>query len=467
MPELKDQLAQYRAGDRHALLGEDGELVMSAATMAPTEAEMRHELAAPGEAAFLPQGVVWQGPWRKLEDGLGRHCRESAMALAQWVPVRLESLSNQGMQLDEDLAPEVLRQVGHLVNTSFSQTLLSVRMAALSTPQQLRGLLCPAGARISGPEYVTRVMKSTVFYTVFEWDRIDPEIAALMNELGGVWVPCQDNADTLVGSGVSAERVHVVPVPFSWETCPTIWIAAPRGSEDVPDGKRFYHVGKWEPRKNQHVLVGAFLREFRPTERVSLEIKTSFFGNWEDYPSPPQSLNVWANDPEVKSNGWTADLINKRVRIIDAKVSDEWITKLHQRSNVYVSTGLGEAWDIPAFESQVAGNALVACGYGGPREYMRQSVDSIIMGEGMSLVPKAYGAPHGARWGNYDINHLRGALRCVQPPKRRIQRPHLAVEFGRAQVGLEMSRLLTSVYLEAKPDSTEADVIDLCTGRFM
>lgn len=464
---LAKQLANFQAPE--PLLDGTGE------QSPPTAAMMAREEAAPGDAALLSAAVLYQADWKPMADGLGRHSREQVRALAaSGLPVILRSISTSGgMLLDGDAGKEVFDECGHLARTSASEVPISIRQLILHNATFMKDVIAPPAARLSGFELEKRVYESTIVYTSLERDRVGPEIAAVLRRCAAVWVPCKANQRAIIESGIDEAKVFVVPYPYD-PSVGASTVAAPRGSEVmVPDGLRFYSIGKWEPRKEQHRLIGAFLREFAPSERASLYLKTTEYGTgWQNYPSLDQSVRFWVQDGTVKKKGWTADSVNKRVRIdlrklpnADARYTREQyedprfqhalssVTRyappstmldIHRMNNIYVSASHGEAWELGAFDAKCAGNHLVYVGYGGPEDYAEPS-DTRLSGTWEAPVHPSYGWEPDAKWQDYDINALGEALRAAKPPTRRVHPRRFYVNFGRTPIGELMYSILSKV----------------------
>lgn len=440
MAELADQLAQH-ASANHAILDEHGNVRADARGPTPTEAELEQHHAAPGEPALLPMGVVYQGDWKRFGDGIARHVRDQAVALATaGVPVWLQAVNEQGL-LDGELEPQVLKDVGHLRHVTLSSIPICIRQIIFRDAASLRALILPAGARLAGKEGEDTVYRSTIVYTSWERDRIHGSMVEILQRCGQVWVPCERNRKAFVESGVPTEKVFVVPYPYdpASEVC---CIPAPRGSESAPDGKRFYAIGKWEPRKRLHQLVGAFLTAFTPRDRASLTIKTHGWGSWSEYPTIEESIAHWSESAIARSRGWTPEAMNRRIRIIASKIPESEIVDLHRKNNIYISAGAGEAWDLPAFDAKCAGNRMVYVGFGGPEDYADES-DVRVGWSHMEPVDADYGWEPDARWAAVSRELVAQALLEVEPPPRRIHPPSFNRRFSRHAVGESMRFLVT------------------------
>ena len=413
----------------------------------PTDADFEKEVAAPGEPALLPIGVNYYAPWRSAFDGLGEHSRRSVVALAgSGLPVALRPLADPRFLVDSDVDPNVIRQVDWLRRISFSKVPVAIHHMIIQHPRQLEYQVCPPGARLSGFEAERAVYAASIVYTSWERSSVSRELAEILNRVGRVWVPCEANREAFDRAGV---RADVVPCPYDPRVHGPSKIGAPYGSESVPEGKRFYAIGKWEPRKNYHALIGAFLQAFKPEERASLFIKTGSWGKWENYPSPEESLAWWASRCPL----WTPQMIRQRVRVSSRMVSASDITELHRVNNIYVSVSRGEAWDLPAFDAVAAGNTLVHTGYGGSQEYAPEK--SVWIPWSFEAVKQPeYGWEPDAEWAVAMEHAIAQSLRMAEPPTARVHYPRLN-RYLSAAVGQRMRGLVLAFAAGLNADVAE------------
>ena len=432
MSELIDQLGQHAGGLDQSLLDNEKNLIRGARP----NVDFNKPYVAPGKDAHLPLGVTYHSYWKHFANGMGQHAREQIAALAcTGLPVRLEDLGLPREMMTEELHEDVLK-LYPLTRVTFRRVAIAIKHFIFHTPEQVEQFICPAGIR-QHIDAVERVVGSTIVYTSWERDRVHPQFIQALDGIGQLWVPCQQNADAFVSSGMPAEKVRVIPYPFD----PAVHtIERPTNISEVPKGKRFYHIGKWEPRKNQHALIGAFLLAYTPKDHASLFLKISEFGTgWSNYPSSDESIAFWLDDSEVKSRGWTAENFARLVRVVNEKVSEEDIRKIHSNNNIYVSSGLGEAWDIPAFDAKKQGNRLVYTGYGGPQDYAsRDDVRIWDLVDGLTHVHAGYGWEPQASWAKYSTERLAEKLRQAEPPKMRRVPHEFFPRFSRSVVGAKM-----------------------------
>jgi glycosyltransferase involved in cell wall biosynthesis len=284
------------------------------------------------------------------------------------------------------------------------------------------------------------VYGQTILYTVWERDRISDELVSTMSRVAENWVPCEQNAEMLRNAGVG--NVHVVPHPF--DPADDICKLTRRKAQKE---KRFYHIGRWEPRKGQAELLLAYLRAFAPGEAY-LTLKYHG-GKWKDYPEPHEAVTSALADEAVVANGWTRRNLDAGVKMIEGHLRRDQILKLHFHNNIYVSASHGEAWNLPAFEAKLAGNRLVYVAYGGEKDFAESAADLAIVPI-MEPVHPSYGWEPNAKWAGYTMQMLEGAFKAAKSPKHFYQHDGLA-KFTIAAVGkLMKERVLAVVAKNAK-----------------
>ena len=340
-------------------------------------------------------GVAYICPWEDPAAGFPEHARRCARALDDaGMPVHLRSLDASmqvHMHFEVGGADTVAlqEQYDDLLSKTFDKTLVEIYQVVpddallqrLTTHQHL------------DPRHLAIINRFRVLSCVFERDRVSEHAVRAFNAVGEVWVANLKDMRMLMDCGV--ERVAVVPIPH-FDNDPLLRL---RGRKRQPGPVRFYHIGKWEPRKAHHEMLGAFLMAFKPGD-AKLYFKTSTrapdYGAHETtadylaqnpsfqsgppgahmdnliipYPSSPEaSAHQWAKDERVQANGWTIELINANIYLIKRRIPSRQIVKLHELSDVYLSLSRGEGFDMPAYDATLCGNLLVYTPSGGPQDY--------------------------------------------------------------------------------------------------
>jgi glycosyltransferase involved in cell wall biosynthesis len=327
-----------------------------------------HDLGKQWRKADHRQGVVYLCPWEDPYGGFPEHSRRCARALSlTGLPVHMQSIdpSRQLYALSDETAKElgeVHLQYQDLLETSLAKVLVEVHQLVPEEEYLHRLLVHPH----IDAEQLARINRFRVVYTVWERDRVPEHVVRYLNAMGQCWVANPHDLEMLARCGVAEERIRVVPIPFR-DDDPHL---AFRWRTRTPGPPRLYHIGKWEPRKNHHDMIGAYLMAFEPGEaRFSLKTSTSA-PQMPEYPrTPDESVTWWLEHPGVKEQGWTLDLFNRDVSIYREHISDEMLLQMHRMGDIYLSLSRGEGFDMPAFDAKLSGNLMVYTPSGGPQSF--------------------------------------------------------------------------------------------------
>lgn len=415
-------------------------------------------LFARGQAAEHPYGVLYQGEWETEHDGNAFAVRKHARALADvGVPVILKSFSN--VVVTDGVAepvptvglPQKVRQeVLGLHRTSVSRLAPMVKHMVVANAERfartlMRGIVGPADRAelVIGAQQAA--YQGTIVYSVWERSAISPDIARHLALVAENWVPCHHNAELLRKAGV--ERVRVVPHPYD----PADAICKLVRRRPETGWRLFYSIGKWEPRKGYVELIAAFLRAFKPSDKVVLTIKYSG-GQHRDYPTPDEAVNIALSDAEVRANGWTPDKLDGRLVLVGKRLPRSRIVELHYRNNIYVNSSHGEGWCLPAFEAKLAGNGLVHVAYGGTPDFASLSDRRVPFR--MGPVHPSYGWEPDAQWAVYDLAQLAEAMKLSTPPEK-FERPEGFAQFSKQNVGHQMRARILELTRRLEPSAAD------------
>lgn len=374
--------------------------------------------------------VLYQGEYETLWDGTAVAVRAHARALHQaGIPVFLKSFT--GTVTDEHgaiqprhsagLPPQVEREVGALELTRARAYFPTIKHLVVRDAEHLKRVVIPHGVVAGEIEEQAKlrqaIFNATIVYSVWERDRIDPGIVKTLNRVAECWVPSLSNAHMLKYEGVDPEKIFVVPHPYD----PADPILKLRRRRPDAAWKKFYSIGRWEPRKGYVKLINAFLTTFKPTDNAILTIKYTG-GKWPDYPTPEEAIVRSYSDPKICENGWTFSKIKERVKLIEGRFPRAAILELHYRNNIYVSSSHGEAWNLPAFEAALAGNNVCYVPSGGVEDYLGNGHSVVAQGD-IEPVPKSYGWEADACWMRFTERALGSALERSFPPLHTHDRP--------------------------------------------
>jgi len=253
----------------------------------------------------------------------------------------------------------------------------------------------------------------------------------------------------LVDEGVAEDKVRVVPCPFMPDD-PHLALA---GQERRPGPPRFYHIGKWEPRKEQRNIFLAFMRAFEPGEAV-LMLKTSPKSPPLDgYPVTAQAaLLECLQDDHVKRRGWIEKEVARWIFVYAKRFTTAQMLNLHRMGDIYVSLSRGEGFDMPALDAKLSGNLLVYTNSGGTQEFAGPH-DFEVSSQGTVPCHPFYGWPEYARYLDYDVDEAAKALREAAEHYTDRSLPtesRLWDRFGAESVGLRMKAYLRDLIEEGE-----------------
>jgi len=402
-----------------------------------------------GQPAVHPRGVLYQGPWQHPADGFQEHTRRGARALSMaGVPVHLRALvPTICMTANGSDEEAVEKSVEDLLHASISRYSVMVQQvvpsATLLERLTSRGHLA---AQVLSDEEWARQNKARVLYTVYERWPIPANEAKPLSRVGQVWVACERDAKSLREAGIAPEAIRVIPVCYL-PNDPILGLRHRKREGGVP---RFYHIGKWEPRKASDRVIGAFMRAFRPGES-KLYIKTSLarfkFDGFQDTPEDSVAANLL--ESEVKKNGWTESNWSDSITLQTGWMPLSEIHKIHEWGDVYATLSRGEGFDMPAFDSKLAGNRMVYTPSGGPQDFA-DGRDVIVNPSGEVSCHLAYGWGAEAKYLDYQmddaVESFRAAARAVNESRGHedvspVEATKL-VEFSAQRVGERMRQAL-------------------------
>ncbi len=411
----------------------------------PDEQRARHvaqNYFTPSERAKHPLGVLYQGEFETAADGTARAVRLHARALAATgIPLLLRSIS--GVVVTDGVAEpvflagmpaEVEAEVGHLLNTDIASFRPVIKHVVIRSADHLRQLLVPRGAVPKNQNDTAQQLAmrdvlygNSIVYSVWERDRIDAAIIKHLARVKQCWVPCNQNAQLLIKSGVPEGRVHVVPHPYD-EQDKSFDVHRRRIPAMFKGQRRFYSIGRWEPRKNFAQLTEAFMVAHLESD-ATLTIKYSGNGNWPGYPTVDQ----------VRART-TALGFGERIKLIGGTIDRSQILRLHFENNIYVSASHGEAWALPAFDAKLAGNRLVYVPWGGVCDFATD--DDMPVPHTMGAADASYRWEHGAQWATCTDFDLAEALHRVSVPEKYELPAKFEGRFGMHAVGQKMRILV-------------------------
>lgn len=368
----------------------------------------------PVSAGQLPI-VLFHTHWEKLYDGWAIASRANARAMAMaGLDVRLLSWNEE----EDDRDPEVEAEAGRFAKPApvwdlhlFSSTISSAK----NMEPFFNSLLSQPGKH--------------AFQAMFERKYLEPRLIEWLNATAGVWTMCKANYDVLVKHG--ATNVTHIPLPY-FDDDLHLKIQPPRQQ------KKFYWIGRFEPRKAPDRLIKAFMRVFKPGE-ASLTLKLSPLPGSFKFPSPEE---VILHELKDTKNGWAVRNWQDSLHIIRDKLDGTQMRRLHADNDVYVSASRGEGLDLPSYYAKMAGRTLLLTDSGGPKDFMTDH-DVLIPATGEVAAASDYKWGPSATYNDHDFYELCAALERVRGSRPTGER--LPNEFRAEHVAPRFKRWIESM----------------------
>lgn len=359
----------------------------------------------PARACDHASGVRIVAPYENPVDGFAEHTRRLVEALATTTtPVQLMSTDPMGVLDRHPGTTVVLERMRPHYERTIAEPVAEIH-AVIPSPAALHAFV---HHKYWPKEYLHALGRRRALYTVWERTNLPPWAVEPLRVMAQNWVGCQMSRTMLVQQGLDPDHVHVVPCPYRSDD-PLLALDGRR--RDPAARPRFLHVGKWEPRKEQRNILGAYLRAFRPGEALLLMKTSERAPAYETYPrGPSEALASWLQDPIVLDQGWTAQNVGADVRLVRRMLSRDELVRLYAASDVYVTLARGEGYDMPAFDAKLAGNLLVYTPSGGPQDYAGV-YDELVPATGTVPTDPWYRWEPGAAYLDYDIDMAAAAMR--------------------------------------------------------
>jgi len=406
--------------------------------------------AADGKPAFKEgteseheRGIYYRAPWEPVADGFAEHSRRSARALSlTGVPIHLRSYFQRiHTGEDSDEFRKIEEQLRPLIRASISRPWVEIYQLVPTDQNLHRHTSMSADqTRFMKQEAFDRVNQARILYTVWERDPVPRGSIDALKRVGQCWTACRANRDMLERAGVPASKLRVVPIPH-FPDDPHLALV---GRQRRPGTVRFYHIGKWEPRKAQDKLIAAFLSAFRPGQ-AQLVLKTSELRKPIDgYPqNPVEAIKQACLLPQVRANGWTFLNWRAGIKLFTARLPAATLVSMHDFGDVYVTLSRGEGFDMPAYDAKLAGNLMIYTPSGGPQDFAGEK-DVRVEPTGTVPCHPLYGWNPDARHLDFELEAARAAMwEAFRRVKDHDRRPDVDLARFRAEaVGRDMLRFV-------------------------
>ena len=237
----------------------------------------------------------------------------------------------------------------------------------------------------------------------FWTDRIPRSWIEPCNAMDEVWVPSEFQRQAFVDSGVQAQKLRVLRAGVD-----TTFFCPGQPPLAIPERRsfNFLAVSNLQDRQGTELLLTAFAQEFHSDEDVSLTLKIvpSRERSWD----PGGELAFFLERSAGVALENCAPLI-----LLEEWPSASGRASLYAAADAFVLPAHGVASGRTLLEALASELPVIATGWGGPLEFLNDSIGYLIDLEG--LVPVPYGEEFlaGHRWANPSPAHLRQCLREV------------------------------------------------------
>jgi glycosyltransferase involved in cell wall biosynthesis len=236
--------------------------------------------------------------------------------------------------------------------------------------------------------------------TFFETTELSAHELRHLGSLDVIMVASDWGRDTAVGAGLPVDRLRVVPMGVDTAQFPPA---------DLPtDGPtRFLHVGKWEHRKGQDVLLEAFAAAFSPSDDVELSMV---------------SANQLRQD---RDRLWhdivAANPMSERIRVLPREPTREGLAARMAEAHCGVFPARSEGWNLGLVEMLATGRPVIATNYSAHTQYLTPDnarmieIDELEEARDPRWVP-VYSERAAGRWahlGTQQVEQLVDHLRAV------------------------------------------------------
>lgn len=338
--------------------------------------------------------VVWRGPVLDAT-GYGTASREYALALdRQGVDVKIETYTWGFSCIGAEKYEKA--RLRYLIKKAYARN--KQRILIYHTPP---GNIDTREDR--------KKFNYSILNTVWETPKIPNSWLSIINKFDAVCVPCSQNIEAMINSGVN---IPVFLVPHGADT-----------NKYRPENKKlslaeaegkfiFVSVFDFQHRKNPETLLKAYWKEFTSADNVALVIKT--YGD----KSERITNKIFEYKKKLGFGDETAPLI-----IMTGILGEQQFRGIYTLGNVFVLPTRGEGVGLPFIEALSSGIPVIATGWGGQMDFLTEKnsflVDYKLSYPGISMnsedaistVYRDLFEGEGQIWAEADSNDLRKQMR--------------------------------------------------------
>ncbi len=397
--------------------------------------DLNEPVVAHSVSAQYDYGVTYFAPWEDPYQGFPEHARRCARAMFEArMPTHLRSLDPTNQWNIDTEGSKIRSQYKNLLDCGIKNHIVFIYQV-VPNDSVLRIITSHA---TMDPDVLRKFNERKIVYTVWERDRASRHMIEYMSKVGQCWVANNQDARMLEDCGIEKSKIRVIPVPFFKED-PLLSLRGPKKRSGPP---RFYHIGKWEPRKEQRNIMRAFMMAFKPGEATLSMKVTKLSTPISEYPqSLIHAVHELVKEKEIELNGWTIEIVPQYIHNIVERLPAKKIFNLHRINDIYVTLSRGEGFDMPAFDAALAGNLMIFTPSGGPQDFAHPN-DLCVKKTGMVPCHEFYQWEKDAQYMDYDIMDvvvkMRQAAKLVRDQYRHEKELGRLEEFSSRNVGKKM-----------------------------
>lgn len=205
----------------------------------------------------------------------------------------------------------------------------------------------------------------------WETDKLPDEFAVNCRLMNEIWTGSQANADAIKKAGIDVP-VYIIPEAID-TSLNTDTIKPYIVENDVFNmGYKFYSMFEWTERKNPAALLSAYFQEFKPTENVSLTIKT-YIDNFT--PDKKQEIRQYIRGIKQQLGMTEIPKLYVWMNLMDRSQ----VYRFHKTFDCFVSAHRGEGWGIPQMEAMLLNKPVISTNYGGIHEYLTRYDTALLV----------------------------------------------------------------------------------------
>ena len=197
-------------------------------------------------------------------------------------------------------------------------------------------------------------------WVVFESTRIPATIRPAIQGADQVWVPSAWGHSVLVGHGIDADRIRIMPEGVDGAR----FHAHGRRPRTVARPFRFLTVGKYEQRKGIDETLEAFAQVHANQPGLELVIKSNYFTNHQEKYNALQ--------------GKISELGLDNVTLLWGEMTEAQLADLYRACDTFVLPTRAEGWGLPLIEAVAAGLPVITTMHSGHTEFLQHVSDSVL-----------------------------------------------------------------------------------------